>query len=441
MEEILEVTESEIRKVLLVGVDTGEEEDFEGSMKELENLAEACMMRVVGIITQKMEQINKALYIGSGKVAEVKQFADETEAELIVFDNSLSPSQLRNLQNELDREVLDRTSLILDIFSKRARTREAKLQVETAKLQYMLPRLVGLHEALSRQGGGGKQSGAGGSFSNKGTGEKKIELDRRKIEHRIAMLRKELEEVAKERENQKKQRRKSELPRVSLVGYTNAGKSTLMNQMVECYIKDEGKKVFEKDMLFATLETSVRLIEPENNRPFFLSDTVGFIHKLPHGLIQAFRSTLDEVREADLLLHVVDFSDEKYKQQMKVTEETLQELGAGGIPVIYVYNKVDLCGEKAKKTVEIPMVSENKIYMSAKEGRGVEQLVQMIADTLYAGNRTERFLIPYNKGNVVSALIENGSLVSQEYAEEGVRLVVNCRQREREKYKEYIEEE
>lgn len=288
MEEILEATELEIRKVLLVGVDTGEEEDFEGSMKELENLAEACMMRVVGIITQKMEQINKALYIGSGKVAEVKQFADETEAELIVFDNSLSPSQLRNLQNELDREVLDRTSLILDIFSKRARTREAKLQVETAKLQYMLPRLVGLHEALSRQGGGGKQSGAGGSFSNKGTGEKKIELDRRKIEHRIAMLRKELEEVAKERENQKKQRRKSELPRVSLVGYTNAGKSTLMNQMVEYYIKDEEKKVFEKDMLFATLETSVRLIEPENKRPFFLSDTVGFIHKLPHGLIQAF---------------------------------------------------------------------------------------------------------------------------------------------------------
>lgn len=433
----MEVTELEIRKVLLVGVDTGEEEDFEGSMKELENLAEACRMKVVGIITQKMEQINKALYIGSGKVAEVKQFADETEAQLVVFDNSLSPSQLRNLQNELDREVLDRTSLILDIFSKRARTREAKLQVETAKLQYMLPRLVGLHEALSRQGGGGKQSGAGGSFSNKGTGEKKIELDRRKIEHRIAVLRKELEEVAKERENQKKQRKKTELPRVSLVGYTNAGKSTLMNQMVEHYIKDDGKKVFEKDMLFATLETSVRLIEPENNRPFFLADTVGFIHKLPHSLIQAFRSTLDEVREADLLLHVVDFSDEKYKQQMKVTEETLQELGAGGIPVIYVYNKADLCREK--NDMEIPTVSENKIYMSAKAGDGVEELVQMIADTLYAGNSTECFLIPYDKGSIVSSLIENGSLLSREYAEEGVRLVVNCRQREREKYKEYIE--
>ncbi len=430
--------EMEIRKVLLVGVDTGEEEDFEGSMQELASLAEACMMKVVGIITQKLEHVNKALYIGTGKVEEVKQFADDIEAELVVFDNALSPSQLRNLQNELDREVLDRTSLILDIFSRRAKTREAKLQVETAKLQYMLPRLVGLHEALGRQGG------ASGSLSNKGAGEKKIELDRRKIEHRIAELRKELDEVSAERETQKKRRVKSEIPRVSLVGYTNAGKSTLMNRMVENYIKDDNKKVFEKDMLFATLETSVRMIETNDNRPFFLADTVGFIHKLPHSLIKAFRSTLDEVREADLLLHVVDFSDEKYKQHMKVTEETLRELDAGGIPVIYIYNKADLCvgsaGSEEITGETLPVVSGNKIYMSAKSGQGMNELVRMITDTLYAGNCTVKFLIPYDKGHVVSALIENGNVISQEYIESGVCLVVNCKEREKEKYKEYIVE-
>lgn len=431
--------EIEFRKVLLVGVDTGEEEDFEGSMQELASLAEACMLKVVGVITQKLEHVNKALYIGTGKVAEVKQFADDIEAELVVFDNALSPSQLRNLQNELDKEVLDRTSLILDIFSRRAKTREAKLQVETAKLQYMLPRLVGLHEALGRQGG------ASGSLSNKGAGEKKIELDRRKIEHRIAELRKELEEVSAERETQKKRRIKSEVPRVSLVGYTNAGKSTLMNRMVENYIKDENKKVFEKDMLFATLETSVRKIETDDNRPFFLADTVGFIHKLPHGLIKAFRSTLDEVREADLLLHVVDFSDEKYKQHMKVTEETLQELDAGAIPVIYVYNKADLCeggnGSEEISGKELPVMVGNKIYMSAKLGQGVAELVQMITDTLYAGNCTVKFLVPYDRGQVVSALIESGNVISQEYVENGVRLVVNCKEREKEKYREYIVEE
>lgn len=431
--------EIEFRKVLLVGVDTGEEEDFEGSMQELASLAEACMLKVVGVITQKLEHVNKALYIGTGKVAEVKQFADDIEAELVVFDNALSPSQLRNLQNELDKEVLDRTSLILDIFSRRAKTREAKLQVETARLQYMLPRLVGLHEALGRQGG------ASGSLSNKGAGEKKIELDRRKIEHRIAELRKELEEVSAERETQKKRRIKSEVPRVSLVGYTNAGKSTLMNRMVENYIKDENKKVFEKDMLFATLETSVRKIETDDNRPFFLADTVGFIHKLPHGLIKAFRSTLDEVREADLLLHVVDFSDEKYKQHMKVTEETLQELDAGAIPVIYVYNKADLCeggnGSEEISGKELPVMVGNKIYMSAKLGQGVAELVQMITDTLYAGNCTVKFLVPYDRGQVVSALIESGNVISQEYVENGVRLVVNCKEREKEKYREYIVEE
>lgn len=415
----------ERQKVLLIGADTGEDEEFETSMRELSGLAEACMLQVVGIITQKLETVNKAFYIGSGKVAEARAFAEDVGAEAAVFDNALSPSQMRNLQDELHMPVMDRTFLILDIFSRRARTREAKLQVETARLQYMLPRLVGMRESLSRQGG------ATGSLSSKGAGEKKLELDRRKIEHRITELKKELEEVSVEKEIQRKKRVRSDVPRVCMVGYTNAGKSTLMNGMVSEYIGDESKQVFEEDMLFATLETSVRLISRGDNRAFFLSDTVGFIHKLPHGLIQAFRSTLDEVREADLLVHVVDFSDENYKRHIKVTEETLRDMGAGDIPVIYVYNKVDLCSRK------IPAGSENRIYMSAKSREGIAALTEMITRLLYAENSTEQYLVPYDQGRILACLREIGNVISQEYLENGVHLVVNCRQREHEKYRAY----
>lgn len=417
----------EMERVLLAGVDTGEEEDFERSMKELKSLAEACNMQVAGMITQRLDMVNKALYIGSGKVEEVKEYARTAEADMVIFDNALSPTQLRNLQQELDMPVMDRTSLILDIFSVRAQTREAKLQVETARLQYMLPRLVGMHEALSRQGG------TSGSMSSRGAGEKKIELDRRKIEHRIAELQKELKDVAKDREIQRRKRIRSEIPQVSLVGYTNAGKSTLMNRMVEYYVKDETKRVLEKDMLFATLETAVRSIDGGNNRPFYLTDTVGFIHKLPHGLIKAFRSTLEEVKNADLLLHVVDFSDEGYKQQMKVTEETLKELEAGSIPVIHIYNKAEGSMEN------LPKIQGNQIYMSAKSGRGIPELVKMITDILYAGNSTASFFIPYDKGQIASYLQQNGSVVLQEYVENGIHLVVNCRPRDQEKYKEYLQ--
>lgn len=419
-----------MKRALLVGVDTGEEDDFETSMEELGNLAKACNMEVVGIVTQKLDAIHKALYIGKGKVAEVRELIGFTEADVVIFDNALSPSQMRNLGQELEVEVMDRTGLILDIFSERAKTREAKLQVETAKLQYMLPRLVGLHESLGRQGG------ASGSLSNKGSGEKKIELDRRKIEHRISELRKELEEVSKERETQRQKRVKSAVPRVSLVGYTNAGKSTLMNTLVERFIGDESKKVFEKDMVFATLETSVRLIDAGDAKPFYLADTVGFIHKLPHGLIKAFRSTLDEVKQADLLLHVLDYSDEHHKNHIKVTEETLKDMEAGGIPVIYVYNKADRVMD------ELPhVVNDHQIFMSAKNGQGIDELLKLISDKLYADNKEVMFLLPYDKGNVLSYLLENGKAVSQEYLAEGVRLVINCQKKDYEKYKEYIVEE
>ena len=414
------------QKVLLVGVDAGEEEDFERSMEELKSLAEACEMQVVGILTQRMDTVNKALYIGTGKVKEVRELAGNTEAQIICFDNSLSPSQIRNLGEELELPIMDRTNLILDIFATRAQTREAKLQVETARLQYLLPRLVGMRDSLSRQGG------ASGSMSNKGAGEKKLELDRRRIEHRILELRKELEEIAKERATQRKRRASSRTPQVALVGYTNAGKSTIMNQMVELYGDHPEKKVLEKDMLFATLETSVRMIDAGENKPFFLTDTVGFIHKLPHGLIKAFQSTLEEVKYADLLVQVVDFSDDHYKQQMEVTARTLKDLGAGDIPMICVYNKADLAG-----VGEIPRTGDKKIYTSAVNGLGIRELAHMIKEQVYAGHVQCEFLIPYDQGNVVSYLCSNATILVQEYGENGVYMQVECYRQDAEKYEAF----
>lgn len=354
-------------RALLLGVNLNDGEDFERSMQELGNLAEACGMEVAGQIVQNLPQLHTALYMGKGKLSEVQQFLDEEEVDVLIFDRSLSPSQMRNLQNILDYPILDRTTLILEIFATRAQTREAKLQVESARLQYVLPRLTGMHKALSRQGGGS-------GLANKGAGEKKLELDRRRIEKRMAELRKELDKISKERETQRKQRQGSGIPRVALVGYTNAGKSTLMNRMLDKYTRDASKKVLEKDMLFATLDTTVRRIRTGPKEEFLLSDTVGFIHQLPAGLVKAFRSTLEEAREADLLLHVLDYSDESYRKQREVTEETLTELGAGDIPVIYVYNKADRCMEAD----QLPTVRGNRIYMSAKSGAGIPELVEMI---------------------------------------------------------------
>ncbi|WMC93136.1 GTPase HflX [Kineothrix sp. MB12-C1] len=426
-EERKEVMEQELEKALLVGLDTGEDDNFERSMKELGELAEACYMSVAGVVTQKMESVNKAHYIGTGKVQEVKEYAKALNVDIVIFDNSLTPSQLRNLQRDLEMPVLDRTTLILDIFSRRAKTREAKLQVETARLQYLLSRLVGMHEALTRQGG------ASGSMSSKGSGEKKLELDRRKIEKRLVELRRELEEVSKERETQSKRRMSSRIPKVSLVGYTNAGKSTLMNAMVERYLQDEEKKVFEKDMLFATLDTTVRNIEVGNNKEFLLADTVGFIHKLPHGLVKAFRSTLEEVKNADLLLYIIDYSDEDYKKQIEVTQGTLQEIGAANIPVIYVYNKADLC-----EMENLPkIVGEDKIYMSAKGGQGLTELTDMIVKAVYDDYVSAQFLIPYDKGQIVSYLMEKAQVKEQEYLEDGVRLTVDCHAADAQKYAQY----
>ena len=413
-------------RVLLVGLDNGQEQEFDRSMEELASLAEAACKQVVGIIIQRMETVNKALYIGTGKVEEVKEYAQECGAEEVVFDNALTPSQVRNLGRELALPILDRTNLILDIFALRARSREAKLQVEAARLQYILPRLVGMRENLSRQGG------TGGSMSNRGAGETKLELDRRKIEHRISELRKELENIAQGRETMRKKRAGSRVPKVALVGYTNAGKSTIINRMVEVYGESREKTVLEKDMLFATLETQVRSIHTGDGKPFLLVDTVGFIHKLPHGLVKAFHSTLEEVCYADLLVQVVDFSDEHYREQMAVTADTLRELGAGDIPQIIVYNKTDKCQQKLQLEKR-----DNHIYMAAAQGVGLEELIEMIKDVVYASREEACFLIPYEDGSISSYFMENAAVLEQEYREDGVWLHVSCHRHDAEKYSAY----
>ena len=444
-----------MERVLLVGANLNDGEDCLASLKELGALAEACDMEVAGVTSQTLETVHKAFYIGTGKVDEVKEMAQNYDVDVIIFDNSLSPMQMRNLQERLEKPILDRSALILDIFARRARSREAKLQVEVARLQYMLPRLVGLHAALSRQGG------ASGSMSSRGAGETKLELDRRVLEKRLAELRRELKEVGNERETQRKRRMKSGLPRVALVGYTNAGKSTLLNAMLDLYGADEGevqeeRHVFEKDMLFATLDTTVRKIAPPEHHAFLLSDTVGFIHKLPHNLVEAFQSTLEEAKEADLLIQVVDYSDEHYKEQIAVTNQTLKKLQADGIPMLFVYNKSDLVSADAlpglsgvegeEVAAHLPVVAKTHgesvgdgIYLSAKKRIGMEELVRLIEEKLSGGYRECTLLIPYTDGRAVSYLNENAVVFETAYEEQGVRMRVNCKKEDYGYYRKYAE--
>lgn len=419
-----------MQKAILVGVNLNENLDFDHSMEELENLAEACEIEAAAQVVQNLPMVNNAFYIGTGKVEEVKNLVSMLDADCVIFDNSLTPSQQRNLQNQLEVPVWDRTNLILEIFDRRARTKEARLQVESANLQYLLPRLVGMRDSLSRQGGG---AGAGGGLSNKGAGEKKLELDRRRIEKRISELNRELKVMEKDRETQRKRRKESELPSVALVGYTNAGKSTLMNKMLDIWMGDTEKKVLEKDMLFATLDTTVRRISPGDNRDFLLSDTVGFISQLPHTLVKAFRSTLEEACTADLLLQVVDFSDPHHREQMEVTRETLKELQAGQIPCLYVMNKADLVmGES-----ELPKVSGDRIYLSAKQGIGLAELLELIQKKLFGDYRECTFLIPYTDCAAVSRLQEQALVRSISYEADGVLISVSCKESDAGRYAAY----
>ncbi|WCH47466.1 MULTISPECIES: GTPase HflX [unclassified Lysinibacillus] len=416
-----------LEKAILVGVNLRNDEHFDYSMEELKNLAEALHVEVVGVVTQNLERVTPSHYVGTGKIEEIKNFYEEAQANLVIFNDELSPSQIRNLERDLATKVIDRTMLILDIFGRRAKTREAQMQVELAQLQYMLPRLVGLHASLSRQGGG-----TGGGFKNRGAGETKLELDRRKIEDQIAKIKKDLEHVKEQRETQRKQRRKNALPVVSIVGYTNAGKSTIMNQLLAQIGQEEHKQVFEKDMLFATLETSVRQIELPDKKTFLLTDTVGFVSKLPHHLVKAFRSTLEEARDADLLLHVVDVSNAEHGFMMDVTNETLKAVGVEDIPTIYVYNKADIAD------VPYPVVSGDNMWISAKQGIGLEELIQLIRQHIFSHYVTCDMLIPYDQGNVVSYLNEYASVFNTAYEEGGTLLSLEVKAADYAKYQQYV---
>ncbi|MGE7186567.1 GTPase HflX [Peribacillus sp. NPDC006672] len=412
------------QRAILVGVNLNGQKDFEYSMEELANLTEACEVEVAGTITQNLHRVTSSHFIGTGKIEEVKNLVEYKEANVVIFNDQLSPSQLRNLERDMDCKVIDRTILILDIFAHRAKTKEAQLQVEVAKLQYMLPRLVGLRESLGRQ--------SGGVGTNKGAGEKQLELDRRRIEENISVLNKELEELVAHRQTQRKQRKKNSVPVVSLVGYTNAGKSSIMNALIGMFHPTAEKQVLEKDMLFATLETSVRNIPLPDKKEFLLTDTVGFVSKLPHHLVKAFRSTLEEVVEADLLIHVVDFSNPNHEQQIEITDKTLEEIGIKGIPTVFAYNKADLTD------LEIPQVNRGSVYMSVKNKVGIEELINQIRGHIFVDYTHCEMLIPFDQGQLVSYFNENGHITETEYEENGYRIKLECKKTDYEKYNRYV---
>ena len=411
------------KRGIIVGININNKNNFEESIIELKNLCIACDMEVVGKVEQNLKKINPTFYMGSGKIEELQDLIEKTNAEIIVFNNELSASQIKNIEEEVKCSIIDRTALILDIFANRAKTREAKLQVEVARLQYELPRLIGANENLGRQSGGV-------GTKNRGAGETKLELDRRRIEDRIASLNKELEILKYQRNTQKNKRKKSNIPNVALVGYTNAGKSSVMNVLVENFINKEDKKVFEKNMLFATLETYVRNIKLHNNKSFLLYDTVGFVGDLPHNLVKAFRSTLEEVCDADLLVHIIDISNPNYKNQIDVTNETLSQIGADNIPMIYVYNKIDL--------IDLDKLDNNKILISAKRDIGIDRLIESICEKVFENYIRFKLKIPYSEGKMISNIMENATILDSEYIEDGVIFNIECSEKEYVKYKQYI---
>lgn len=419
------------KKGIIVGLNINSKpEDFDELMIELENLCSACNIDVVGSITQNAKQVNRAFYIGTGKVEELSSIIKQEKADIVVFYNELSTSQLKNLEEKFNCEIIDRTALILDIFAQRAKTREAKLQVEVASLRYMLPRLIGSNENLGRQSGGV-------GTKNRGSGEKKLELDRRRIEEKITSLNRELDDLKFQRETQRNMRKKSNLPNVALVGYTNAGKSSIMNELVDIFKNSEEKKVFEKNMLFATLETSVRNIVLPDNKEFLLSDTVGFVSNLPHDLVKAFRSTLEEACEADVLLHVIDISNPSYKNHIKVTEDTLKQIGVNDIPIINVYNKIDLVDEELLNDI-IDDIDEEGIFVSAKKNINIDKMIKSICNSIFKDYIRCKLLIPYSESYVASYFNDNASVINTEYMEDGALLDVECSNIEYNKYKKYV---
>lgn len=405
-----EVIREEEYKAILVGVQLGE--DISYSMEELKGLCEAASVESIGMVIQNMEKPNSATLVGSGKVDEIRDLVQNMDADLVVFNDELSGMQLRNLEDAIGVRVIDRVILILDIFARRATSREGKLQVELAQLKYRIPRLTGFGKSLSRLGGG---------IGTRGPGEKKLETDRRHIERRVYDIKEELDSIKRNRQTQKKRREKNEIPVVALVGYTNSGKSALMNRILS-ETSNEDKKVFEENMLFATLDTYQRRVDIDKNRSFILVDTIGFVSRLPHLLIDAFKSTLEIVTEADLLIHVIDASYENSDFQASVTEKVLKEIGAGSKEKIKAFNKVDLIDDR--ETLVIKGTGKESFFISAKYGIGLDALMEEVNNRIFGDMVRTKLLIPYSRGDVSSFIQDKATVFSIEYKENGT--LIDC---------------
>ena len=409
MAEMIELKEQEER-VILVAVSTGEDDDTAASVDELEELASTAGAVTVGRVIQNRENVHPGTYLGKGKIEEVKELLWELDATGIICDDELSPAQLKNLEDALDTKVMDRTMVILDIFASRARTREGKIQVELAQLRYRAVRLVGLRNSLSRLGGG---------IGTRGPGEKKLEVDRRLIHERISQLKSELEDVKRHREVTRQQREKNFALSAAIVGYTNAGKSTLLNRLT-------GAGILAEDKLFATLDPTTRSYTLEDGQQILLTDTVGFIRKLPHHLIEAFKSTLEEARYSDIVLHVVDCSNPQMDMQMHVVKETLEELEIVDKTIVTVFNKVDRFREleagENSGVMQIPrdFSSDYQVRISARTGEGLEELQKVLQAIIRSRRILLEKVFPYSQAGRIQTIRKYGQLLEEEYQEDGI---------------------
>ena len=423
--------EEKKEKALLVGLNITstarrtDDIDINESMEELKELTKAAGAEVVGMITQNRQSRDAAYYIGKGKVEELRAYCESLDATMVIFNDELSGAHIRNIEEIVGIKVIDRTTLILDIFAQRALSKEGKLQVELAQLKYRLPRLYGMGGAMSRTGAG---------IGTRGPGEQKLEIDKRHILNKAADIRRELREVKKNRETQRVERLKSNIPIVALVGYTNAGKSTLLNELIKTHKDyDVEKEVMAKDMLFATLDVTLRKALLPNKKEFLVVDTVGFVSKLPHDLVEAFKATLEEVQYADLILHVIDATNSSFELQKNTTESVLKELGADNKNTILVYNKID------RLDLDIyPKNTDDVIYISAKKGINMEKLLYMIQEALMENTYPVTLLLPYDKGHIFSKIKDKYNVENFEYGEIGITLDVNLVEEDYNIYKDYI---
>lgn len=418
-----------MERVLIVGVDYGKNSiNIENSLDELEELVKAAGGEVVSRVIQRVDKINPTFFMGSGKVEEIKNYCEELDIPTIVFNDELSGAQIRNLEEKTNKKIVDRTNLILDIFASRANSKEGKLQVKLAQMRYRLPRLVGFSDYLSREGGG---------IGTRGPGEQKLETDRRHILKEIDNIEKQLKDVEDNRNIKRKRRLDSNIPIVALVGYTNAGKSTLLNRLVGYNSEEENsKQMYVKDMLFATLDTSLRKANLLNGQEYLLTDTVGFVSKLPTHLIEAFKSTLEEVEYADLLLHVIDGSNEDLDIQIDTTFEILKDLNIVDKPIITVFNKSD------KVDIENLLVSKDiigeKIFISATKDDSMEELLKLIEEKLPQDYKKVEIKIPYDEQYILNYFMENYDVKDIEHKEDGSHIHLSINHIDGEKYKKYI---